>query len=66
MKLQEDDLYESIFDPPELHIPRDLRDRGCADVLCGQLPRRRGCLGIRAAAADLLCPAGPEAGIHQL
>ena len=51
MKLQEDDLYESIFDPPELHIPCDLWDRGCTDVLCGQLSRRCGRLGVRKAAA---------------
>ena len=66
MKLQEDDLYESIFDPPELHIPCDLWDRGCTDVLCGQLSRRCGRLGVRTAAAHLLRPAGPETGIYQL
>lgn len=37
-------------------------DRGCTDVLCGQLSRRCGRLGVRKAAAHLLRPAGPETG----
>lgn len=39
---------------------------GGGDVLCGQLPRRRGGLRLRPAAAHLLCPARPEAGGYQL
>lgn len=39
---------------------------GGGDVLCGQLPRRRGGIHLRPATAHLLRPAGPEAGGHQL
>ena len=52
----EANYHENIPDPPKGPVSGCLRRRCLPDVLCDQLPRRRGRLGFPAAAAHLLRP----------
>ena len=62
----EANYHENISDPPQGPVPGGLRRRCLPDVLCDQLPRRRGRLGFPAAAAHLLRPVDASASQRQL
>ena len=57
---------QDLFHREEVVDRGGLPGPGGSHVLGGQRPRRGGGLRRGPAAAHLLCPAGAEAGLHQL